>query len=413
MKTTDVQRDLKQAIPKTVLVLGFVSFLNELSSQIVAPLIPLLLVTTLAAGPIAMGLVDGVADAAASLFRLWSGRRSDVLGKKRKVFIVVGYGLSSVARPLVGLALGWPMVLILRSLDRIGKGVRGAPRDALVADATPEALRGRAYGINRAFDYAGAVVGSLLAAAALLWISNQISVVIMLSAIPAAIALGLLVLLVKDVPHTKPSAVPTRPPPLRWGALSTPSRRFLSVLMLFAFARASESFILLRAHELGMSNIHVLLLWAALCAVQAGVAWVAGGLSDRFSKVSVVTFAWLAYGVSLLGLAAVGSVTCMWIAVVVYALLSGMGEGAEKSLVSALATDADRGTVFGWSTMIGGLGAIPAGFLFGFIWQQATAGVAFAAFGVVAIVSAAILRGLALTPERPQSKNLIGQSEHT
>ena len=173
--------------------------------------------------------------------------------------------------------------------------------------------------------------------------------------------------------------------------------------MLFAFARASESFILLRAHELGMSNIHVLLLWAALCALQAGVAWVAGGLSDRLSKVSVVTFAWLAYGVSLLGLAAVGSVTGMWIAVVVYALLSGMGEGAEKSLVSALATDADRGTVFGWSTMIGGLGAIPAGLLFGFIWQQANAGIAFAVFGCVAMVSAAFLRGLGLTPEPPQS----------
>ena len=389
---------MKQAIPRTVFVLGLVSFLNELSSQIVAPLIPLLLATTLAAGPIAMGLVDGVADAAASLFRLWSGRRSDVLGQRRKVFVVVGYGLSSVARPLVGLALGWPMVLVLRSLDRIGKGVRGAPRDALVADATPEALRGRAYGINRAFDYAGAVGGSLLAAAALLWISDQISVVIMLSAIPAALALGLLVLLVKDVPHTKPGAVPARAPPLRWGALSNPSRRFLSVLMLFAFARASESFILLRAHELGMSNIHVLLLWAALCAVQAGVAWVAGGLSDRCSKTSVVTFAWLAYGLGLLALGAVGSLPGLWIAVVVYALLSGMGEGAEKSLVSALATDADRGTVFGWSTMISGLGAIPAGFLFGFIWQQYNAGVAFAAFGGVAILSAAILRSLALRP---------------
>ena len=388
---------MKKAIPRTVFVLGLVSFLNELSSQIVAPLIPLLMVTTLAAGPIAMGLVDGVADAAASVFRLWSGRRSDVLGRRRKVFVVFGYALSSVARPLVGLALNWPLVLLLRSLDRIGKGVRGAPRDALVADATPELLRGRAYGINRAFDYAGAVGGSLLAAAALLWISNRISVVIMLSAIPAAIALGLLVLLVKDVPSANPNAVRTQTPPLRWSALSTPARRFLSVLMLFAFARASESFILLRAHELGMSNIQVLLLWAALCAVQAGVAWVAGNLSDRFSKVTVVTFSWLAYGLSLLALAAVGSLTGLWLAVVVYALLSGMGEGAEKSLVSELATDADRGTVFGWSTMIGGLGAIPAGFLFGFIWQQVNAGVAFAAFGGVAILSAALLRGLVPT----------------
>lgn len=384
---------MKQALPRTIVVLGLVSFLNELSSQIVAPLIPLLLATTLAAGPVAMGLVDGVADAAASAFRLWSGRRSDVRGQRRKIFVVVGYGLSSVARPLVGLAVGWPMVLVLRSLDRIGKGVRGAPRDALVADATPEVLRGRAYGINRAFDYAGAVGGSLLAAAALFWISERLSVVIMLSSIPAAIALILLVRLVKDVPHTATTS-PVQPPPLRWGALSAPSQRFLSVLMLFAFARASESFILLRAHDLGMSNIYVLLLWAALCAVQAGVAWALGGLSDRFSKVSVVTFVWLAYGVSLLVLAGVTSIYGLWVAVVIYALLSGMGEGAEKSLVSALATDRDRGTVFGWSTMIGGLGAIPAGLLFGLMWQHASAGVAFAAFGGVAILSAVFLRAV-------------------
>ena len=383
---------MKKAISRTVFVLGLVSFLNELSSQIVTPLIPLLLATTLAAGPIVIGLTDGVGDAAASLFRLWSGRRSDVLGRRRKVFVVFGYGLSSVARPLVGLALNWPIVLLLRSLDRIGKGVRGAPRDAMVADATPESLRGRAYGINRAFDYAGAVGGSLLAAAALLWISNQIRMVIMLSAIPAAIALSLLVLLVKEVPSTETTSIRNPAAPLRWGALSSPTRRFFSILVIFAFAQASESFILLRAHELGMSNIRVLMLWALLCAVQAGVAWASGSLSDRFSKVTVVTVAWLAYGLGLLAVAAVSSLASLSIAVVIYSLLSGMGEGAEKSLVSALATDADRGTAFGWFTMIGGLGAIPAGFLFGFIWQQASAGVAFAAFGGVAILSAALLR---------------------
>ncbi|MEJ7593256.1 MAG: MFS transporter [Planctomycetaceae bacterium] len=385
---------MKKVIPRTVIVLGVVSFLNELSSQIVTPLIPLLLVTTLGAGPLAVGLVDGVADAVASLIRLWSGRRSDVLGGRRKAFIVLGYTLSTVARPLVGIALNWPLVVLLRSLDRIGKGVRGAPRDALVADATPESLRGRAYGINRAFDYAGAVVGSLIAAAALLWVSERISVVIMLSAIPAAIALGLLVLLVKDVPTEAASATRKPVAPLRWSALSSPSRRFLSVLMLFAFAQASEMFILLRGHELGMSDIQVLLLWALLCAVQAGVAWAAGGLSDRFSKITVVTLAWLAYGLGLLLIAAVGSPAGLWMAVVIYALLSGIGEGAEKSLVSALATDADRGTAFGWFTMISGLGAIPAGLLFGLLWQNSSAGVAFASFGVVAILSATLLRWL-------------------
>jgi len=387
---------MRRALSNTVIVLGLVSFLNELSSQIVAPLIPLLLVTTLGAGPVAMGLVDGVADAVASGFRLWAGRRSDIRGRRRKTFVVMGYGLSSIARPLVGLALNWPMVLLLRSLDRIGKGVRGAPRDALVADATPAALRGHAYGINRAFDYAGAVGGSLIAAAALVWISHRISFVILLSAIPATLALVVLITLVKDAP-TKTIEPGVPPAPLRWRALTVPSRRFLAAFMLFAFASASESFILLRAHEIGMSNVQVLLLWAVLCAVQAGVAWRAGSVSDRFNKVSVVTFTWLAYGVGLLLFALVGSITGLWIVVVVYALLSGIGEGAEKTLVSALATEADRGAAFGWFTMISGLGAIPAGLVFGVIWQQSTTGMAFGTFGVLAVASAALLR--AVLPE--------------
>ena len=259
-----------------------------------------------------------------------------------------------------------------------------------MADATPAALRGHAYGINRAFDYAGAVGGSLIAAAALLWISHRISVVIMLSAIPAALALVVLMTLVKDVP-AKTIKPGTAPAPLRWRALTVPSRRFLTVFMLFAFASASESFILLRAHEIGMGNVQVLLLWAVLCAVQAGVAWRAGKVSDRFNKVTVVAFTWLAYGVGLLLFAFVENILGLWIVVIVYALLSGVGEGAEKALVSTLATEADRGTSFGWFTMISGLGAIPAGLMFGVLWQQSTAGIAFGAFGVLAIVSAVLL----------------------
>jgi Major Facilitator Superfamily len=262
----------KARLPASVVVLGWVSFLNELSSQIVAPLIPLLLATVLGAGPVALGLIEGFADAVASLLKLWAGRRSDVLGQKRKGFIVGGYGLSVIARPLIGLAINWPMVLLLRSLDRAGKGLRGAPRDALVADATPKQLQGRAYGLNRALDYAGAVGGSLIAAAALTYVSDKISTIIFLSVIPGVLALLLLVFVVQDVPALATDQKQKVVPPLRWSALSAPSRRFLAVLIVFSCSRASESFILLRAHELGMSTVMVLLLWALLCAIQSGVA---------------------------------------------------------------------------------------------------------------------------------------------
>jgi MFS family permease len=359
----------KTKLPTSILVLGWVSFLNELSSQIVAPLIPLLLATVLGAGPVALGLIEGFADAVASLLKLWSGRRSDVLGKKRKGFIVAGYGLSVIARPLIGLAVNWPMVLLLRSLDRAGKGLRGAPRDALVADATPKSLQGKAYGLNRALDYAGAVGGSLIAAAALTYVL-------------------LLAFVVKDAPSVAKAQKQKVVSPLRWSALSMPSRRFLSVLIVFSCSRASESFILLRAHELGMSTVTVLLLWALLCAIQSGVAWAGGGLSDRFSKTTVVAITWLAYGAGLIGIATTSTTGGLWIAVAIYALLTGIGEGAEKALVSELATDEDRGTAFGWYNMIVGLAAIPAGLIFGAIWSQVGADTAFAAFGGVAIISA-------------------------
>jgi MFS family permease len=382
---------LKSRLPASVVALGWVSFLNELSSQIVAPLIPLLLATVLGAGPVALGVIEGFADAVASLLKLWAGRRSDSLGQRRKSFIVGGYALSVVARPLIGLALGWPMVLLLRSLDQAGKGLRGAPRDALVADATPKELQGRAFGINRAFDYAGAVGGSLIAAAALTYVSDKISSVIFLSVIPGVVAVLLLAFAVQNSPSAVTIQKQKVVPPLRWSALSAPSRRFLAVLIVFSCSRVSESFILLRAHELGMSTVTVLLLWASLCAIQAGVAWAGGSLSDRFSKTTVVALTWLSYGAGLILIAGVQNPVGLWIAVAAYALLTGMGEGAGKALVSELATDADRGTAFGWYNMIVGLAAIPAGLLFGAIWSQAAAGTAFAVFGGLGIASAALV----------------------
>ncbi len=393
----------KARLPASVVVLGWVSFLNELSSQIVAPLIPLLLATVLGAGPVALGLIEGFADAVASLLKLWAGRRSDVLGQKRKGFIVGGYGLSVIARPLIGLAINWPMVLLLRSMDRAGKGLRGAPRDALLADATPKQLQGRAYGLNRALDYAGAVGGSLIAAAALTYVSDKISTIIFLSVIPGVFALLLLVFVVQDAPAVATEQKQKVVPPLRWSALSVPSRRFLAVLMVFSCSRASESFILLRAHELGMSTVTVLLLWALLCAIQSGVAWAGGGLSDHFSKTTVVALTWLTYGVGLIVLATTSTPGGLWMAVAIYALLTGIGEGAEKALVSELATEADRGTAFGWYNMIVGLSAIPAGLLFGVIWSQAAAGIAFAVFGGLAIASAAFV--LLRRPEEQITSN--------
>jgi hypothetical protein len=197
---------MQPRLPRTVIALGLVSFFNDLASEIVVPLVPILLATVLGAGPVALGLIEGVADAIAAALRLWSGRRSDQLGGRRKGLVLAGYALSNLVRPLLALAGSWMSVLVLRSLDRVGKGLRTAPRDALVSDATPAAMRGYAYGFQRALDNGGAVGGSLIAAGVLAWSTIGLQQMILLSVIPGALAVLCVVFGVRTTPS--PSAPP-------------------------------------------------------------------------------------------------------------------------------------------------------------------------------------------------------------
>ncbi len=199
--TTEDRSATREKLPRTVVVLGLVSFFNDFASDIVIPLIPILLATVLAAGPVALGFIEGVADAIASLLKLWSGRHSDIMSGRRKGLAVAGYTLSNIARPLLGLAGSWPMILVLRSIDRMGKGLRSAPRDALVADATPRHMHGYAFGYHRAMDNGGAVAGSLAAAAVLAWSGLSLAEVILWSAVPGFVAVLLLGEGVKEEKH--------------------------------------------------------------------------------------------------------------------------------------------------------------------------------------------------------------------
>ena len=249
-----------KALPRTVIVLGFVSLFNDLASEMVVPLLPILLSGMGIAAPVFLGMIEGIADAVAAYLKLWSGRRSDWLGGKRKGFAVAGYLLSNLARPLIGLAGGWLSLLALRSVDRVGKGLRSAPRDALVADATPPAIHGLAFGFHRALDNAGAVGGSLVAAAVLTWTLSSVREVILWSVVPGVLGVLLVMFGVKE--PAKPDTAREPLPPLRWSVMPPRLRRYLLVLFLFTFARASETFIVLRGHELGMSVVSLLLLWA-------------------------------------------------------------------------------------------------------------------------------------------------------
>ena len=209
-----------------------VSLLNEVSAQMVAPLIPILLASVLAAGPMAIGAVEGIADAAAAFLKLWSGRHADVRPQRRKAMVFIGYGLALASRPLIGLAGHWGAVIALRAADRVGKGLRGAPRDAILADATPSDMQGRAYGLNRGMDYAGAVLGSLIAAAALAWWGTSIPQVILLSAVPGIAVLALLALLPNPATAEQIDAAKQADrAPLRWSSLSPTLRSYLKVLV--------------------------------------------------------------------------------------------------------------------------------------------------------------------------------------
>jgi len=388
----------KQKLPRTVVVLGLVSFFNDFASDIVIPLIPILLATVLAAGPIALGVIEGIADAVASLLKLWSGRHADLFAGRRKGLAVAGYTLSNIARPLLGLAATWPLVLVLRSIDRVGKGLRGAPRDAMVVAATPDHMRGYAFGFHRALDNGGAVAGALAAAAVLAWSPLTLPEVILWSAVPGFLAVLLIGVGVKDVPPQTATAVvvaqslPPPLPPLRWSLLSQTMRRYLLVLTLFTLARASETFILLLGHQLGIAVVELLLLWAALNLAKAITSTWGGQLADRIGRGSLLLIGWTAFALSFVLLGKVSGSAGLWGVSIFYGLLMGMSEGAERAIISDYANPGEQGTAFGWYYLMTGLAAIPAGVMFGTIWHYQSAAMAFYFAGGLAAVAVLLLR---------------------
>ncbi|MER0169056.1 MAG: MFS transporter [Nitrosomonas sp.] len=386
--------ETSKKLPRTVVVLGLVSFFNDFASDIVVPLIPILLTTVLAAGPIALGLIEGVADALACFLKLWAGRHSDVMSGRRKKLALAGYTLSNLTRPLLGLAGSWLTVLLLRSVDRIGKGLRSAPRDAMVADATPPQIRGYAFGFHRALDNAGAVAGALAAAAILAWSDLSLSEVILWSAVPGFVAVALLGAGVKEATASQiPSPAAQRVlTPLRWSALSVPMQHYLWVLMVFTFARASETFILLFGHELGIGVVELLLLWAALNLAKAITSTQGGQLADHFGRGALILIGWSALALSFMALSQITTSTGLWIISVFYGLLMGLSEGAERALISDYASPDERGTAFGWYHLVSGIAAIPAGLLFGVIWQVYSAAAAFMFASLLALLAIVLLR---------------------
>jgi MFS family permease len=373
-----------KGISRNVLILGLVSLFTDISSEMIYPLLPLFLTTLLHAGPSFIGVIEGAAETTASLLKLASGILSDRL-EQRKPLVLAGYTLSSCARPLIALAGTPAAALIIRLADRVGKGVRTAPRDALISDSTPVESRGKAFGFHRAMDHAGALTGPLIASAILLTVTSNLRLVFWLAAIPGAIAVLLIVVAVRETPRLHStdgkflSCAPT-------GRI----RRFLLIILLFTLGNSSDAFLLLRATQLGVPMAVIPLLWSFFHLSKMLSSTPFGALSDRIGRQRIVLAGWLVYALSYAGFACASEQWHAWGLFAFYGLFYGMTEGVEKAMLADLAPAAERGAAFGWYNCAIGIGALPASAIFGCVWQYGSPAAAFLMGAFIAAVSAVL-----------------------
>jgi len=380
-----------------VLILGLVSLLTDISSEMIYPLLPLFVTTILGAGPAFLGVIEGVAESTAALLKLASGIVSDrVQGRKR--LILAGYGLSSLSRPLIAVAGSPLFALLVRFSDRIGKGVRTSPRDALIADSTAPALRGKAYGFHRSMDHVGAIIGPLLATGLLAWFVSDLRTVFWLAAIPGLLAVILIMIKVRDMPR------PTPAPHAGHGiAPGKNIRIYLLILLLFTLGNSSDVFLLLRAGQLGVTPARIPLLWTLFHLVKMLASMPFGTLSDRIGRRRVIVAGWGVYALAYAGFGLAASELQIWLLFAWYGLFYGMTEGVEKAYLTDLARPEERGSAFGWYNFAVGIGALPASLIFGLVWQKVSPQAAFG-FGACLACLAALL--LFAFPPRPARQPL-------
>ncbi|MGE5361998.1 MAG: MFS transporter, partial [Bacteroidales bacterium] len=332
-------------LPSTVWFLGFGALLNDTASEAIYPLLPLFLTTTLGAGAFSLGVIEGTAEAANSLLKIFSGYFTD-RWKRRRGVVVAGYALAAFIRPFIGLVRTWPQLLAIRFTDRIGKGIRGAPRDAMLAGwATPE-TRGKVFGFERAMDHVGAVLGPSLATLFLLAYPGRYRLLFAATIVPGVLAV-LMVSAARErrVEPSAPCAGPT--PAVTVGSLPPRLYGYLAVLLLFTLGNSTDAFLLLRLSGAGVAAFWIPLLWAALHVVKATTSVVGGTLSDRWSRRSVIGAGWLVYAMVYAGFAVSQSVGALIAWFMVYGFYYGLSESAEKALVADFAPPHARGTAFG------------------------------------------------------------------
>ncbi len=364
---------MRKRIPHNVWILSITSFLTDISSEMLFNLLPLFLVNVLGVRTSVVGLIEGLAETTASLIKLGSGALSDYL-ENRKTLTVIGYGLSALAKPLLFFANTWGWVLGVRFTDRIGKGIRSSPRDALLADSTPEDRRGLAFGLHRAADTAGAFTG-LVIAALVVWATqagaaelsrNTFQKVTLVSIIPAFLGVTVLALGAHEVVVSRTSRESRR---LKFSGLDRKFWAFLVVVVIFSLGNSADAFIILRAQERGLNVLQVLGMLLTFNAVYTIIASPAGALSDRIGRRAILIAGWLVYGLIYLGFAAANTGAQIWLFYGVYGLYYALTEGASRAFVADLVPQEQRGTAYGLFHAGVGLAALPASLIAGILWQ--------------------------------------------
>ena len=422
-------------LPRGVWRLGWVSFFTDFASEMVYPLLPLFLTRVLGAGAMSLGVIEGVAEAANSILKIVAGRMSD-RWNRRKPLVVFGYTLSSSVRPLMAVASAWVQVLGLRFIDRLGKGIRGAPRDAMLARLASGANRGRVFGFHRGMDHAGAVAGPMAAALFLFFYPGEYRTLFALTVIPGIIVIVLVATLPRDerlgagngggganggtteergqrrrngddlvrnpTKETSVSSSVASVPPLFLRSLRplrSPLRsqlppslwKALSVIFLFSLGNASDAFLLLRLTDVGVAAVWIPPVWAALHVVKSSSSIYGGRLSDRFGRKRLIVAGWSWYAVIYAGFAYFDGAATLVALFIAYGVYFGLTEGAEKALVADLAPTQVQGTAFGIYNGLLGVGALASSLVFGWLWTSVGPEIAFATGAAIAVAAAALI----------------------
>jgi MFS family permease len=382
----------KEGLPAVVTRLGWVSFFTDVAGDMIYPLLPAFLVS-LGAGSMALGWVEGIAEATSALVKVWAGRVSD--GARRKPFVVVGYGIATLARPLLSLAVAPWQVVAVRTTDRIGKGLRSAPRDAIVAGAVDPARRGLAYGYHQMMDNLGAVAGPVIAFGLARALGFSPRAIFACAIVPGLVAVAT-VIGIKEDPRA-PAA--RKSPESAKVRLASPVKAYLVVVAIFTLGASADSFLLLRMLDLGLPVAYSPLVWLTLNATKAATNMPGGHLSDRMGRRKTLALAWFVYAAAYALFPLTRSVGLTWLLIAGYGVYYGLAEGGEKAILADLAPAEQRGRAFGLLHALTGAAVLPANALFGFLYARSPT-VAFAVSAGFAFL-AAVLLGSSAPPGPP------------